>query len=114
MRLYLQPIITFLGVSSFALWLLFAFLRRLPWVRSKRDHSLQIALTPEVYLKILMGRKEGGLDIFSTLLSLMTRRELAWEDEVIVWKHPDRDDFSSFTAWEAYLLQWLFDPSQDP
>ena len=114
MRHFLPLIIITFSIFSFLLWLLIAFLRRLPWLHSKRDHSLEISLTPEVYLKILMGRKNDGRDLLSSLLSLMNKRELVWEDEIIVWKYPGRDDFSSFTAWEAYLLQWLFDPTEDP
>lgn len=114
MRQFLQPIIIISSIFSFSIWLLIAFFRRLPWLHSKRDHSLEIALTPEVYLKILMDKKNDGRDILSSLLSLMTKRELTWEDEIIVWNYPGRDDFSNFTAWEAYLLQWLFDPTEDP
>ncbi|NLC40910.1 MAG: DUF2207 domain-containing protein [Clostridiaceae bacterium] len=114
MRQFLPPIIIISSIFSFSIWLLIAFLRRLPWLHSKRDHSLEIALTPEVYLKILMDKKNDGRDILSSLLSLMTKRELTWEDEIIVWNYPGRDDFSNFTAWEAYLLQWLFDPTEDP
>lgn len=114
MREYLPPIIITFSAVSFALWLFATILRRLPRLHSKRSSSQEISLTPEVYLKILMGRKSDGLDILSSLLSLMTKRELTWEDEIIVWNYPDRDDFSNFTAWEAFLLQWLFDPTEDP
>ncbi|MDD4541239.1 MAG: DUF2207 domain-containing protein [Eubacteriales bacterium] len=114
MRELLPPVIIIFSAASFILWLLAVILRRLPWRHSKRAHSLEIALTPEVYLKILMGRDNDGRDILSSLLSLMTKRELTWDDEIIVWNYPDRDDFSNFTAWEAYLLQWLFDPTEDP
>jgi hypothetical protein len=114
MRQFLPPIIITFSIFSFLIWLLIAFLRRLPWLHSKRDHSLEISLTPEVYLKILMGKKNDGRDILSSLLSLMNKRELTWEDEIIVWNYPGRDDFSNFTTWEAYLLQWLFDPTEDP
>lgn len=114
MRRYLPPVIIILSSASIIFWLLAAFFRRLPWLRSKHDHSLEISLIPEVYLKILMGSKNDGRDILSSLLSLMTKRELIWEDEIIVWNYPNRDDFSNFTAWEAFLLQWLFNPADDP
>ncbi len=46
--------------------------------------------------------------LLATLLSLVTRREISWTDEVFIWNHPNRNDFSQFTTYETLLLQWLF------
>ncbi|HHW93982.1 MAG TPA: DUF2207 domain-containing protein [Clostridiaceae bacterium] len=46
--------------------------------------------------------------LLATLLTLVTRREILWTDEVFIWNNPDRNDFSQFTTYETLLLQWLF------
>lgn len=51
--------------------------------------------------------------LLATLVQLINRKEISWQDEVFEWRNPDRNDFSGFSTWEILLLQWLFSDHPD-
>jgi len=46
--------------------------------------------------------------ILATLLDLVRRKELALDGCVFTLLHPERTDYTGFSASEVYLLQWMF------
>ncbi len=99
-------ILTVAGLLSYASFQVF-------WTMWKRrtspDFALWTALTRPAQIASLMSfnPKDANL-LLATLLSLVTRREISWTDEVFIWNNPNRNDFSQFTTYETLLLQWLF------
>ena len=74
------------------------------------DYLYWPATAPPAYISILQRSRLRDSDILlSTLLSLTAKKEIAFVDEIFIWRNPDRIDFSSFTPWETLLLQWLFE-----
>ena len=67
-----------------------------------------IELPPAVISMVMRTGRPAGL-IMSTLLDLVKRRELSLEGQVFTWLHADRNDYTGFSAFEIFLLQWLFD-----
>lgn len=74
------------------------------------DYLYWPATAPPAFISILQSNRLRDSDILlSTLLSLTAKKEVAFIDEIFIWRNPDRMDFSSFTTWETLLLQWLFE-----
>lgn len=104
-----------IGIISLTALIFLAILHTVRnWTSRRRkflpDYLYWPATAPPAFISILQRNRLRDSDILlSTLLSLTARKEVAFVDEIFIWRNPDRMDFSSFTPWETLLLQWLFE-----
>ena len=104
-------IISILSLTALLFLLVLLIVRH--WTPRRRkflpDYLYWPATAPPAFISILQRNRLRDSDILlSTLLSLTAKKEVAFIDEIFIWRNPDRMDFSSFTPWETLLLQWLF------
>ncbi|NLA71892.1 MAG: DUF2207 domain-containing protein [Clostridiaceae bacterium] len=64
--------------------------------------------SPAIVARLARIRPIDSRLLLAAIASLVNRKEIEAVDEVLIWKHPERNDFSDFTTWETLLLQWLF------
>ncbi|MGI6617315.1 MAG: hypothetical protein ACOX36_04620 [Saccharofermentanales bacterium] len=105
-------IIGILSLTALLFLLILQVVRK--WTPRRRkflqDYLYWPATAPPAFISILQRNRLRDSDILlSTLLSLTAKKEVAFIDEIFIWRNPDRMDFSSFTTWEILLLQWLFE-----
>lgn len=112
-RRALPPVLGITSAFVLLYWLTVTFLRYVYPYKFGDTFAVFPSTTKAAYLPLLLESRNEADVILSTLFSLITRKELSWDDEILVWNNPERNDFSAFTTWEAFLLQWLFDPSVD-
>jgi hypothetical protein len=88
----------------------FLYLMQLLWVKEiKPGYALWPALArPAMVAKVARVNPDQSRVLIATLLQLINRKEIEWLDDVFIWRNPERNDFSDFSAWEILLLQWLF------
>ena len=94
---------------------IFLYLMQLLWIRRKRaGFALWPALArPAIVAKVARVKPDDSRLLLGTLLQLINRKEIDWLDDVFIWRNPQRNDFSEFSAWEILLLQWLFTDEGD-
>ncbi|NLA82205.1 MAG: DUF2207 domain-containing protein, partial [Clostridiaceae bacterium] len=88
---------------------------QLSWVRRlEADFACWAATgSPALTAKLALTQPDSSNLLLGTLLHLINRKEIEWLDDIFIWKYPTRNDFSSFTAWEILILQWLFSRDED-
>ncbi|NLA81500.1 MAG: DUF2207 domain-containing protein [Clostridiaceae bacterium] len=69
--------------------------------------------SPALTAKLALTHPDSSNLLLGTLLHLINRKEIEWLDDIFIWKNPARNDFSSFSAWEILILQWLFSRDED-
>lgn len=97
-----------LFVVGIVTYLLFVFWQNIRFRPMPSDVSHLLTASPPVVAKMARFGVRDPQMLVATLLRLVNHREVEWTGELFIWRNPDRNDFSQFTPWETFLLQWLF------